>query len=129
MKARFNQSGSIASFIIIGVVLVLVTTGVLYWVQHKDAPVAREEAPAVSKPETQKTAPKEEKSTKTDEATPPTENTPPSTLPETPPVAALTVTTLSETGPTDTLIQLIAVGALIATIAGFTRSRKLRSSL
>lgn len=130
MKARFNQLGSVASFIIIGVVLVLVTTGILYWVQHKDAPVVREETPVVTTPETEQTAPKEEKNTdKEQESTPPVASDTPATTTEPTPEPAPTVTTLSQTGPADTAFQLIAVGALAVTAISFARSRQLRSSL
>ena len=128
MKARLSQ-GSIASFIIIGVVLVLVTTGVLYWIQHKDGSVARKETPAVSTPEVEESTPKEQESADTDETSPPAATATPSSTPEAASAPAPTVTMLSETGPADTAFQLIAVGALVATAAGFARSRNLRSSL
>jgi cytoskeletal protein RodZ len=129
VKARFNQIGSVASFIIIGVVLVLVTTGILYWAQHKDAPAAREETPVVTTPETEEATPKEEKNTDNEEASPPATSSEPAATPEPTPEVAPTVTTLSQTGPADTAFQVMALGALAVTIAGFVRSRKLRSSL
>ncbi len=128
MKARFGQLGSVASFIIIGVVLVLVTTGILYWVQHKDAPI-RKEAPVVTTPESEEAAPKEEKNIDREETAPSDTSSTPAPTAEPTPGTAPTVATLSQTGPKDTVFQLIALGALAVTIGSFVRSRRLRSSL
>lgn len=130
MKTRLHQVGSVASFIIIGVVFVLMTTGVLYWVRHKDDAPARQGTPVVTAPKTEKTTPQDEKKDTPSETAPaPAATNPSPSTAETAPVTQPTVTSLSQTGPAGTALELVAVGALVATIAGFTRSRKLRSSL
>ena len=138
MNERSNQGGSVASFIIIGVVLVIMTTGVLYWVRHKDAPIARES------PTPEVTLPGESAPTDTnkDDAKPSEDkNTSPSTPEETnksvtapsadsTPVATQTDDgALPTTGPADTALELIAIGALAVAGISFVRSRNHASSL
>jgi len=122
-----------ASFIIIGVVIVLVAGGLLYWVRQNDKPAR--ETPVV-------TAPTKDKDDKKD--TDKTESKPQDTATDTPATtdtaqpaqsetsastSQTTVDQLSHTGPADTAMQLIALGALAVAATSFIRSRKPRSSL
>jgi cytoskeletal protein RodZ len=124
-----------ASFIIIGVVIVLVAGGLLYWVRQNDKPAR--ETPVVTTP-----APAKEKSDKKD--TDKTDSKPQDTTSDTPAttdtaqpaqpeantsVPQPTVDQLSHTGPADTVMQIIALGALAVAVTSFIRSRKTRSSL
>ena len=135
MKVRSNQKGAVASFIVIGVILVIVTAGVLYWVRHKDEPSVAEKPGTTSQPVT--TPAKDDDKTSQPETTTTTpaggttapETTTPSTSATTPSTTTPSVTSLSQTGPADTAMELLALGALAATVASFIRSRNLRSSL
>ena len=140
MNGRSNQGGSVASFIIIGVVLVIMTTGVLYWVRHKDAPIARESpTPEVTLPgdetktdESKDQAKPNEEPNKEDTASPSEEATTPDAAPSTdtaPAPQTESTTTLPTTGPADTAVQMIAIGALAIAGIGFIRSRNHATSL
>lgn len=136
MTVRSNQTGSIASFIVIGVVLVILTAGTLYWVSHKDTPSVAEKSGTTSQPAKTpaKTDDKTAQPNATDDSTPAAE---PTATPQTsasastssPSAAAPSVSSLSQTGPADTAVELLAIGALAAAVASFIRSRNLRSSL
>ncbi|MDB5165343.1 MAG: hypothetical protein JWM00_233 [Candidatus Saccharibacteria bacterium] len=134
MKTRSRQSGSVISFIVIGVVLVIMTAGVLYWVRHKDAPVTTPpKTPGVTLPGApEATPPKGDDKTPQPDTTsdaPAGDSTPQTTPSDNPATAPTDVTALSQTGSGDTALQLIAIGALVAVTAGFVRSRSQRSSL
>ena len=133
MTVRSNQTGSIASFIVIGVVLVILTAGTLYWARHKDTSSVSEKPGTTSQPVTTPGDADDKTSQPDTTDTAPTGDTttPQSTTPDTTttPVATPSVTSLSQTGPADTAMELLALGALAATVASFIRSRNLRSSL
>ncbi len=129
MNKRTSQSGSIASFIVIGVILVLAAGGLLYWARHKDASVARDNTPVVTTPgvndgDKQKTNDTDKTDSTNSSQTPPQVEAQPPASEEVP-----TVTTLSQTGPADTAMELFALGALATVGVAFVRSRRSRVSL
>lgn len=131
MKVRINQAGSVANFIIIGVVLVVLTAGVIYAVRQTDAPAPRE-TPVATQPEKTAEAPKQDDKPQDSKPTPDEAESTPAPTPapeESPAVAAPTVAAIPQTGPVDTAFQLVAIGAIVVAIVGFVRSRTLRSSL
>lgn len=129
MNVRINQAGSIANFIVIGVVLVVLTAGVIYAVRQKDTP-APQSTPVATEPEKTTDKPKADDTPATDKTESEPTSSPASTpVAETPAVSAPTVATLSQTGPADTAAQLLAIGAISVASIGFVRSRSLRSSL
>lgn len=137
---RTNQGGSVASFIVVGALLVLVTVGLLYAVrqQPESGEIAKEpeitlpgadnntdnqnrddKTPAADEGGTQDKTSTDESST-TDETTD-DETTEGDT--------ETTVDEIPQTGPADTMMQLVAVGALTAVSSAYYRSRKVRHSL
>jgi uncharacterized protein HemX len=99
-------------------------------VRHKDAPIARESpTPEVTLPgndtatDENKDESKPTQEEKEDDTTPSPATTETEALPET------EVATLSQTGPADTAVQLIAVGALAVAGISFVRSRNHTASL
>jgi len=134
--ARTNQGGSIVGFVIIGAVLVLGSAGLLYWVSHRDASPIK--TPEVNVPAaTEKDGDKNSDQTKPEPSTPDTtkEDTNNAPTGETQPTPGSTPTTdtaveqIPQTGPADTLMQLLVVGLLAGTIAAFIRSRQRRFTL
>jgi len=121
-----------ASFIIIGAVIVLMASGLLYWIRQNDKPAR--ETPTV-------TSPASDKDKKDTKDTDKTESKPQDTASETPastdttpapaaqPTPQTTVDQLSHTGPADTALQIIALGALAVAGTSFVRSRRAASSL
>lgn len=129
MNVRINQAGSIANFIVIGVVLVVLTAGVIYAVRQRDTP-ASQPTPVATEPEKTTDKPKVDEKPATDKTESESTSSPASTpVAETPALPAPTVATLSQTGPVDTAAQLLAIGAISVASIGFVRSRSLRSSL
>jgi cytoskeletal protein RodZ len=132
MKIRLNESGALASFVAIGVVLVLVAGGLLYWVNHKGSVETETPAPVATEPNSSNDQSNNDREDEPS-AAPSNEPAAPEAVPA--PVAspvesaAPVVTQLSETGPADTALQLLMAGLLAAFVAAFVRSRKLRSSL
>jgi cytoskeletal protein RodZ len=138
MNGRSNQGGSVASFIIIGVVLVIMTTGVLYWVRHKDAPIARESpTPEVTLPGNDVTTDDKKDETKSSEEDKSTSSPAPeettklesTSSTETTPTPQTDDAALPTTGPVDTALELIAIGALAIAGISFVRSRNHAASL
>lgn len=129
MKVRSSQIGSLASFIVIGIVLVVAAGSLLYWVNHRDTAPTTTQQPVVSQPDENK----DENKNDQPEATPsdaPVESSPVAPTESHVAVApAPVVDQLSQTGPADTAFQIVATGLVVAALAGFVRSRQLRSSL
>jgi len=123
---RTNEGGSVLSFVIVGVVILLLLVGSIFAVRQltsQPAPLAQE--PAKTTPE--QTKPQEQKpeestkpsSSEKEQASTPQAQTPTASNPE-----------LPKTGPTETLG--VTLGLMLITLAGvsYVRSRQaLRSSL
>lgn len=127
-----NQGGSLAGFIIIGVLLTLVLVGGLYGLNRYNAQRADDQIAADQKKQQQdqdedkkeaaKPAPAatERKTTDTKSDIPPSTDTPAATTPTQVPK---TGTELPQTGPADALFGLIALGLLAFASAHYVRSR------
>lgn len=131
--ARTNQGGSIVGFVVIGAVLILGSAGLLYWVSHRDAPATK--TPEVSVPAASENSDKEKTETPTnsdsDTNKEETDNTQTSETPSQPTSSSSdqAVEQIPQTGPADTLMQLLAIGLLAGVVAVFVRSHKHRSTL
>lgn len=131
--ARTNQGGSIVGFVVIGAVLILGSAGLLYWVSHRDAPATK--TPEVSVPTATENSDKEKTETPTtsesdgnkeDTDNARTRETP---SPSTPDSTDDEVEEIPQTGPADTLMQLLAIGLLAGLVAAYVRSHKHSSTL
>lgn len=128
-NGRTNQGGSVLVFAIIGVVLAAAIVGTVYFVRQQGEQV-RSDTPLFEMPETtpEPTAPVEGGD---DEATPEenTEDTP-TTVPgrsetdSSDDEIATDPSNLPETGPTETLITLLAVGMLAFVAYSYKQSRR-----
>ena len=133
MKARSNQGGSVVSFIVIGVALVLVAGGLLYGVRQSSNQAP--EAPGVTQPikndEKKPATPRDTTPQKPASDAPTTTETPSaaSQAPATAPAAQPEVDQLSHTGPAETVRDLLILSTLSGVIVAFIRSRQPRSSL
>ncbi|MDB5177786.1 MAG: hypothetical protein JWO61_169 [Candidatus Saccharibacteria bacterium] len=127
MKTRSSQSGSVASFIIIGVIFVLVAGGLLYWARHSTSPAP--ETPVVTLPGPQKTDDSNKPDTNETKPEDSSSSTPSTSQPETTTAPQAGVDQLSHTGPTETSLQLLVLSVLAGVVVAFVRSRNLRSSL
>ena len=133
--ARRHQGGSIAGFIIIGAVLVIGGAGLLYWVSHRDASPAK--TPEVTVPvASEKNDTKQPNQTETESSHPnseatqkPANDTQANQAPASTPSAEVKVEQIPQTGPADTLLQLLIIGLLVGTTAAFIRSRRYPSTL
>jgi cytoskeletal protein RodZ len=143
---RTNQGGSVASFVLIGGALVLVTVGVLFWARHPQiASVAMPGAmPEIAVAPTQTNEPEKKpeptpapkESTKTPTPSPsttppptPTPNPAPKSTPT--PVTTPAPTEISHTGPLEMMFiwQLLAAGLLAGSVVALISSYRQRSSL
>lgn len=139
---RGNQSGSVVSFAVIGVVLAMAAVGVFYYAgQQFTGTETAGEVPEISLPPSD-TAPesgdRQAESGDSDEASQPqspqsndgddkiadTSDTSDQSNSESAEVA-LAPAELSQSGPSETLATMIAVGSLAAACAGYVRSRGL----
>ena len=137
-----NQGGSLAGFIIIGVLLTLILVGGLFGLNRYNAQKAADEIAASKeatksepKPsDTQKTEPSDPEATgreRTGSAPSGTTQPPAQTTPAPAPAStdtkadsgAATKAQLPETGPADTIGSLIALGALTFVGTHYARSR------
>ena len=128
---RTNQGGSLAGFIIIGVLLTLVLVGGLYGLNRYNAQRAADETAQSEEP-----APEEESTETTQTETESSEASPQSRTeqdsaaneqqPRTPtpsPQPAATSAQLPQTGPADALLGLVAVTVLTFAGVHYVRSR------
>ncbi|MES2876362.1 MAG: hypothetical protein V4678_02725 [Patescibacteria group bacterium] len=132
-----NQGGSLAGFIIIGVLLTLVLVGGLYGLnRYNDQRAADQIAADESRREkeqqqaeeeaTKPTTPTAEETEKGDvppETTVNTDRARTNDTSSTPAPTAATEAQLPQTGPADTLATLVVLGALTFATAHFVRSR------
>ncbi len=127
-----NQGGSLAGFIIIGVLLTLILVGGLFGLNRYNAQRAADEIAASEKANSEESS--ESGATKTEaESTDTstqsrTEQAPTASTQQAQPQAtqstgAAQSAQLPQTGPADSLIGLIAVAALTFAVVHYTRSR------
>jgi LPXTG-motif cell wall-anchored protein len=125
---KVNEGGSVLSFVMIGVILVLALVSGTYFVRQKisvsaDTSGQTSDTPAAPQPE-QKDTPKEptkkEETAKTPEASQPTQssNNAQQNTPTTPTAA------LPQTGPAETLSVVIGAALLTAASTAYIRSRR-----
>lgn len=131
---RTNQGGSVASFIVVAALLVLGTAGLLYWTKRGDNPRAASPGVAVSPTSSEKkSTPKtgETDSQKVDEGTNTQTNDTSRSSDEkktsedkSQTTNSQPVTQLSQTGPADTLLQILMAGVLTAAFVAYLQSLK-----
>lgn len=129
-----NQGGSLAGFIIIGVLLTLVFVGGLYGLNRYNAEKATDEAIAANEADKKKAAEEEKRQSESsgeaseeertmndEEAAPATPSPAPMLEPQ--PSSTQPATQLPQTGPADNLLALAVIG--LVTFAGthYVRSR------
>ncbi len=133
--ARAKQSGSMVSFVIVGVILALLLIGGVYFIRRSLAPTS-DGVPSSSENETDTT--KEVDSTdNTDQSSDESLDIPDISLPgrtdnETPDGQGNTEqlpADLPQTGPTDVLLGGILLSGIAGAGVAYKRSRKLRTSL
>jgi LPXTG-motif cell wall-anchored protein len=112
-----RTSGSVLGFIIVGVILVGLLTGGVYFISHQKPGVA---APQIRKPATLKPDKKPSSSNQPAAVSKNEDSTP---------EAAPVTTQLPQTGITETLGTLLGLGALSGVIASYLRSRRQFTSL
>lgn len=122
---RTNQGGSVASFIIVAVLLVLGTAGLLYFIKRGDTP---QSGTPVAVSDTKDKKPTTNGGQKVDEGKGTTsENTSgsPSTSGQnhTNNSSSPSVTELSQTGPVETFAQIVMAGILAAALMAYLQSR------
>lgn len=125
LEKSTGQNGSVASFIVIALILVVGTVGSIYFVGQRADQARKDEASKVANQPTQ--APKDEG---TNVATPSTPTT--QTEPETTPVVATPESSngLPTTGIEPDAVRMLAVGLLVGSTMAFVMSRSsLRRSL
>lgn len=145
--ARINQSGSVASFVVIGAILALLLIGGVYAVRHSLLPAREGASGVVNQPEDDTVA-KDTPSTQGEEANPKDDSkeetekdnsvagtTPKQDESESPttvtpaPSDAAQPGTLPETGPGASLLNAAVLSVLVAAALVYARSRQLPSSL
>ena len=123
---RTNQGGAVLSFIIVAVVLAVTVIGTAYFVKHRGELVRADQAVAVTPTYTAPTP-----------AAPAPTTTPKKTVPTATPTPAATPTTpssnqpsnnktvpLPKTGPESGVIDLLAIGLLVASATAYASSRR-----
>lgn len=109
-----NQAGSVASFIAIALVLVLLTTGAIYFVGQRGDQARKDEATKLAEQISQKPATETPVTTPTEPTNSPT---------NTPTEAVTTGENLPTTGMGSDIIRILSIGLLVASASSFTISR------
>lgn len=108
MNSRTNQGGSVAGFMLIGVVLIVIAVGGVYYLQNRSNS-------AVTTPETSGTTDKKnEKTAKTDKKK------------DTPKPIGQRADSLPQSGPVDTLASIVAIAVLAGLTVAYLQSLRLR---
>jgi hypothetical protein len=111
---RNNQIGSVASFIAIAVVLVLITAGAIYFAGQRGDQARKDEATKSAEQVPQKSADQAPVNAPIQSASSPLNTTP---------VSANTNEDLPTTGMGSDIIRMLSLGILVASISSFTISR------
>ena len=135
---RTNQGGSIVGFVVIGAVLILGSASLLYWVSHRSAaptqtpevsvPAASEKPTSDDTDETKTESPTDTDSDVNKENTDSTQADGSQSEPKSDPSGQV-VEQIPQTGPADTLVQILVIGLLAGVVTSFIRSNKRRSTL
>lgn len=124
---RVKQTGSIISFVVVGVLLALGAIGLFYWVGHglqptpKVEPEVKISAPTDNKKEPTKQTPKTDDS---ESGSTPVKPDPAAETDAQPTTTPPTPGELSQTGPGDTAGALVIIGLLSGVIVAYIRSRR-----
>lgn len=127
-QARTNQGGSVASFLVIGVILAVITLGGIYFVQHRQQSQAPTPAPSVAQSpsadtKTPGTSTSPSPSVKPSTSPKPSASPSPSTVPSETPQTGV----LPATGPADDLLlSALPIVLLTGVTAAYAQSRYLR---
>jgi cytoskeletal protein RodZ len=138
--AHTNQSGSVVSFVVIGVVLIALVAGGVYLLQHRDDKQAKVQSPSpvavTSSAPVPSSAPTSSPKTSTTPApsksTQPSASPKPSVSPQAPIVKAPVVpgaNGLPATGPSDSIPGGFAAAILLGTTVAFVQSQRARRHL
>lgn len=134
-KRRNNQGGAILSFIVIAAILIAVTLGAIYFVQQRGVTARRDQAIAAAD---KLAADQKAAQDATDAARKATvaaqqtasqspQDATPSTTQTTGTDTSSTATNSSElptTGPSNSVMTMLAIGMLVGTLVAFVRSRR-----
>lgn len=125
--ANSNQGGSILSFLVVGGVLGALLIGGAYFVQHYTERSNATQSP-IGKPATESTGKAENKTTPAvddDKATaePQKEEAPKPAPQPAPQATAPSASELPQTGPTESVIGMLAAGLLTFVVLSYLRSR------
>lgn len=125
MRARTNQGGSVASFLIVGGVLLAVVAGAVYFLQN------RQENPSPSPTVTTSDKPQATKSASPSGSSEPTKSPTPSPRTSTPPAPTQkngnpNADNMPATGPEDTLSGGFVVAALVGSMTAYIQSVRLK---
>lgn len=131
---RGYDKGSVISFVLVGVVLILATVGVLYGVRQYTSTSSTVVEPEASLP-TNDTAAKDDKtnasdtSKSSDETASSSQNNTTKGSGGTSKTQTPTATQIPQTGPTETIGTVVVAGLLAGTAVAYIRSRRQVSSL
>lgn len=131
---RGYDKGSVISFVLVGLVLILATIGVLYSVRHYTSTPKTVAEPEVSLPANDATTKDDENKTSdtsksSDGTTSSPQNNATAGSGSTSKDQTSTATQIPQTGPTETIGTVIVAGLLAGTGVAYIRSRRQSSSL
>ena len=120
-QARTNQGGSVASFIVVGVILTAVVIAGIYFVhQRTQSPTDAPATPVASSPASPN-APAPSPSQSPQSTPQPVQ---PSPQAPQPPVANHNEAPLPATGPSEDLLAIVGLATLVGAVASYMRSRR-----
>jgi hypothetical protein len=127
MRGRTNQGGSVLTFVIVGVALVALVGGGVYLVNQRNKQGGSQPQPSTSQPSSSPSSPTPPQS---GSISPSTNNS--GSGRSTPTTGVQQNGRLPATGPTDTVMQLLAISMLIGAMTSYIQStvrRKRQSAL
>lgn len=139
-NTRTNQGGSVASFLVVGVVLVAITLGGIFFVQQRNesgrvatsptpSPSIPGGSPSATQTPPQSSSPSTSSSPKPSASPKPSSSSKPSTSPvptSHPSTGTAPASDLPATGPTEGLLAVVPAALLIGAIIGYLKSYRIR---
>lgn len=122
-QARTNQGGSVASFIVVGVILTAIVIAGIYFVHQRNQAPTETGTPAtpVASSPSSPNAPAPSPSQSPQSSPQPAQ---PSPQTPQPPVANQNEAPLPATGPSEDFMTLLGLAALVGVVASYVRSRR-----
>lgn len=123
---RTNQGGSVASFIIVGIILVAAVSSVAYFVSQRGKQARIDQATTIAREQSKATTTEQTPAAPTSTAAPETQAAPSTTAssPSVTPQSTTTTSNLPQTGPELNIVGFIGLALLTMTVMSFLTSRR-----